>query len=38
MKNNELKLEISSNSFLSHGELFTLNKMNNEYITLYKKY
>ena len=37
MKNNVLKLEISNNSFLSHGELFNVNKMKNEYISLYKK-
>jgi len=37
MKNNELKLKISDNSFLSHRELFTVNNMKNEYISLYKK-
>ena len=37
MQNNEFKLRISNNSFLTHRELFTVNKMKNEYISLYKK-
>tara|TARA_B100000886_G_scaffold118076_1_gene79394 strand:+ start:88 stop:1179 length:1092 start_codon:yes stop_codon:yes gene_type:complete len=38
MKNNELKLEISNNSFLTHRKLFNTNKMKNSYISLYNKY
>ena len=38
MNNNNLKLKISRNSFSSHRELFTTNKMKNSYISLYKKY
>ena len=38
MKNNKLKLEISSNSFFTHRKLFTTNKMKNAYKSLYKKY
>jgi len=37
MKNNDFKLKISNNSFLTHRELFTENKMKDEYISLYKK-
>ena len=36
MRNNELKLKISSNSFSTHRKLFTTNKMKNSYISLYK--
>ena len=38
LKNNELKLNISNNSFLTHRKLFTTKKMKNSYISLYKKY
>ena len=38
MNNNELKLKISSNSFSTHRKLFTINKMKNAYISLYKKH
>ena len=38
MKNIDLKLKISINSFLTHRELFTTNKMKNSYISLYNKY
>jgi len=38
MKNSDLKLKISENSFLTHRELFTTNKMKNKYLLLYKKY
>ena len=38
LENNDLKLEISSNSFLTHRKLFTTNKMKESYISLYKKY
>ena len=38
MKNIDLKLKISMNSFLTHRELFTTNKMKNSYISLYNKY
>ena len=37
MKNSDLKLEISNNSFLSHRKLFTTEKMKNEYLSLYKE-
>ncbi len=37
MKNNYFKMKISNNSFLTHRELFTENKMKDEYISLYKK-
>jgi len=37
MNNKDLKLNISNNSFLTHRELYTLNKMKKEYISLYKK-
>ena len=36
MKNSDLKLKISKNSFLNHRELFTTKKMKNDYISLYK--
>ena len=36
MKNNDLKLKFSNNSFLTHRKLFNLNKLKNEYISLYK--
>tara|TARA_B100000212_G_scaffold339756_1_gene318852 strand:- start:206 stop:1303 length:1098 start_codon:yes stop_codon:yes gene_type:complete len=38
MKNNELKLKFSFNSFSTHRKLFTTEKMKNSYISLYKKY
>ena len=38
MKNNELKLKFSNNSFSTHRKLFTTDKMKNSYISLYKKY
>jgi len=38
MKNKDLKLKISMNSFLTHRELYTTNKMKNSYISLYNKY
>ena len=38
LENNDLKLEISRNSFLTHRQLFTTNKMKESYISLYKKY
>tara|TARA_Y100001978_G_scaffold142571_1_gene127712 strand:+ start:125 stop:1216 length:1092 start_codon:yes stop_codon:yes gene_type:complete len=38
LENNDLKLEISSNSFLTHRQLFTTNKMKESYLSLYKKY
>ncbi len=38
MKNSELRLKISNNSFLSHREFFATTKMKNKYISLYKKY
>ena len=37
MGDNKLKLKISNNSFSTHRELFTVNKMKNEYISLYKR-
>mgnify|MGYP001971822239 FL=1 len=37
MKNRDLKLKISNNSFLTHRELFTVNKIKNEYVSLYQK-
>ena len=36
MKNSDLKLDISNNSFLTHRKLFTTKKMKNEYLSLYK--
>ena len=36
MNNKDIKSRISKNSFLTHRELYTLNKMKNEYISLYK--
>ena len=38
MKNNQLKLKFSINSFSTHRKLFTTEKMKNSYISLYKKY
>ncbi len=38
LENNDLKLEISSNSFLTHRKLFATNKMKESYISLYNKY
>jgi len=38
MKNRDLKLKISNNSFLTHRKLFTTKKMKNEYVSLYKKH
>ena len=38
MKNRNLKLKISNNSFLTHRKLFTIKKMKNEYLSLYKKH
>ena len=38
LTNNDLKLEFSRNSFLTHRKLFNINKMKNAYISLYKKY
>ena len=38
MKNNQLKLKLSINSFSTHRKLFTTEKMKNSYISLYKKY
>ena len=38
MKNNELKLKLSINSFSTHRKLFTTNKMKNSYLMLYNKY
>ena len=38
MKNSDLKLKISNNSFFTHRKLFTTNKMKNAYSLLYKKY
>ena len=38
MKNNNLKLKISNNSFSTHRRIFTTDKMKNSYISLYKKY
>ena len=38
LKNNELKLQLSNNSFFTHRKLFTTSKMKNSYISLYKKY
>ncbi len=38
LENNDLKLEISNNSFLTHRKLFTTTKMKEAYISLYKKY
>jgi len=38
MKNNALKLKFSDNSFFMHRKLFTMSKMKNSYISLYKKY
>ena len=38
MKNKQLKLKISSNSFTNHRSQFTTNKMKESYISLYKKY
>jgi len=38
LKNNELKLQLSNNSFFAHRKLFTTRKMKKSYISLYKKY
>ncbi len=38
MKNSDLKLKISNNSYLSHKKYFNTKKMKNEYISLYKKH
>ena len=38
MKNSDLKLKISNNSYLSHKKFFNTKKMKNEYISLYKKH
>ena len=38
LKNNELKLQLSNNSFFTHRKLFTTSKMKKSYISLYKKY
>ena len=38
MKNNQLKLKISKNSFSTHRKLFTTDKMKNSYKALYLKY
>ena len=38
MKNSNLKLKISNNSFSTHRKLFTTTKMKNSYSLLYKKY
>ena len=38
LKNNNLKLKLSKNAFLTHRKLFAMNKMKNSYISLYKKY
>ena len=38
MKNNNLKLNFSRNSFSTHRKLFTTDKMKNSYISLYKRY
>ena len=38
MKNSDLKLKISNNSFFTHRSLFTTSKMKNSYSLLYKKY
>ena len=37
MKNNDIKLKISNNAFLTHRKLFTITKMKNSYSLLYKK-
>ena len=38
MKNRNLRLKISNNSFLTHKKLFSTKKMKNEYLSLYKKH
>ncbi len=38
LENNDLKLEIASNSFLTHRKLFTTKKMKKAYMSLYEKY
>jgi len=38
MKDDELKLKFSKNSFSTHRKLFTTDKMKESYISLYKKY
>ena len=38
LKNNKLKLQLSSNSFFTHRKLFTTSEMKNSYVSLYKKY
>ena len=38
MKNNDIKLKISSNAFFTHRNLFTIAKMKNSYSQLYGKY
>ena len=37
MRNSDIKLKFSNNSFKTHRELFTINKMKKQYISLYKK-
>ncbi len=38
MKNDDIKLKISTNSFFTHRELFSTEKMKGSYISLYRKY
>ena len=38
MKDDQLKLKFSKNSFSTHRKLFTTDKMKDSYISLYKKY
>ncbi len=38
MKNDDIKLKISINSFFTHRELFSTAKMKDSYISLYRKY
>ena len=38
MKNNDIKLKLSRNSFFTHRNSFTTDKMKNAYFSLYKKY
>ena len=38
IENTDLKLKISLNSFFTHREKFSINKMKNSYISLYNKF
>ena len=38
LKNNKLQIKISGNSFFTHRKHFTIERMKNSYISLYRKY